>query len=423
MSSLRRSSQAMPWLVIAGVLTAALSFRGPIVSLTPVMRQIEDDLGISSAAAGLLTTLPVLMFAAMTPVAALVIRRSGPEIALLATLGGVLLGTFIRALPGFVPMLIGMTVIGAAITIGNVVAPVIVRRDIPPAHVATVTAAYTATMNLGCLVTSLLTAPLATLVGWPIAVLSWAILTLAGLFVWLAHMRRRSAGRLVPKAQGSVSEEERENLAIAEGMTGPIPAVMPDRRVWRMPIVWLLMVAFAFQSAAYYGLTTWLPAIAGDLLQLDATAAGALASLFQGFAIVGAIMVPFLVRWGGTTLVCVIVCIAWIGGAAGLVFAPEYMALWLTAGALAQACAYVVIFSTLVETSRSDQEAASMSAFVQGVGYVISAVGGATLLGALHDATGAWDVPLGYVLLLILIHCGALVAAMVLVRRSRSSQS
>ena len=65
----------MPWLVITGVLVAALSLRGPIVAPTPVLPAIERDLDVGVAAAGLLTTAPVLMFALLTPVAAVVIRR------------------------------------------------------------------------------------------------------------------------------------------------------------------------------------------------------------------------------------------------------------------------------------------------------------------------------------------------------------
>ena len=56
-----------------------------------------------------------------------------------------------RALPGFGWMLAGMIVIGASITIGNVVIPVIIRRDVPSARVALVTAAYAATLNVGSL--------------------------------------------------------------------------------------------------------------------------------------------------------------------------------------------------------------------------------------------------------------------------------
>ena len=149
-----RAARSIPWFVIVGLLVAALSMRGPIVAPTPVLRDIAEDFGIGSATAGLLTTAPVLMFALLTPLAALVIRRAGAEIALMLALSGVLLGTLIRAIPGFGWMLAGMFVIGAAVRIGNVVIPVIIRRDVPSAHVAVVTAAYVATLNVGSLITS-----------------------------------------------------------------------------------------------------------------------------------------------------------------------------------------------------------------------------------------------------------------------------
>ena len=180
-------------LVIAGILIAALSLRGPIVSPTPVLRQIESDLGIGAATAGLLTTAPVLMFALLTPVAALVIRRAGAELALMITLTGVLLGTFLRAVPGFGWMLAGMIVIGASITVGNVVIPVIIRRDVAPERVALVTAAYVAMLNAGSLLTSLLTVPIASVIGWNLALVAWSVITIAGMLLWVLHLRRAAS--------------------------------------------------------------------------------------------------------------------------------------------------------------------------------------------------------------------------------------
>ena len=64
-------------MVVAGVLVAAVSMRGPIVAPTPVLGDIANDLVLTASAAGLITTVPVLMFAILTPLAALVVRRAG----------------------------------------------------------------------------------------------------------------------------------------------------------------------------------------------------------------------------------------------------------------------------------------------------------------------------------------------------------
>ncbi|WP_301114559.1 CynX/NimT family MFS transporter, partial [Microbacterium sp.] len=250
MSRPSASRTAFPWLVVVGVLVAALSLRGPIVAPTPVLRDIEHDLGIGASTAGLLTTAPVLMFALLTPLAALVIRRAGAEIALLITLIGVLLGTAIRALPGFPSMLAGMIVIGAAITIGNVVIPVVVRRDVPPERVGMVTASYAATLNVGSLITSLLTAPLAEAIGWNLALVAWSVLTIAGVLVWGAHLRRE---RRRPAVVAAGRTPTRSPDIDPETITGPLPVVAPSSSsVFRRPAAWLLLAAFALQVTIYY---------------------------------------------------------------------------------------------------------------------------------------------------------------------------
>ncbi|WP_345750581.1 MFS transporter [Microbacterium rhizophilus] len=400
--------RAFPWLVIAGVLVAALSLRGPILSVTPVLRDIARDYALDGATASLLTTFPVLMFAVLTPVAALIIRRAGPELALMACLIAVAAGTLIRALPGFGWMLVGMLVIGAGITIGNVVIPVIIGRDVPAPRVATVTAAYTAALNAGSLVTTLTTASIAAVTGWPLALLLWIALTAIGILMWALHLwRDRMPGQ--PWDERSLGETPLTTATV------PIVASRP-RAVLRQPVVWLLLAAFACQSAAYYGMSTWLPAILGDLIGADATLAGALASLFQGVAILGPFVVPVLARRLPLAVPAVLIAVCWLGFSGGMLFAPQLFALWVVLGGVAHSGGFVVIFTVMVGVSRSAEETATMSAIVQGGAYVVGAAS-APVLGALHDATGAWDLPQTVIVALTAGFAACLLTAVARVRR------
>ena len=414
MSSRLRSP--FPWLVIAGVLVAALSMRNPIVAPTPVLRDISTDYGLDAGTAGLITTAPVLMFSLMTPIAALIIRRSGAEIALMVTLVGVLVGSFLRALPGFGWMLAGMVVIGAAITIGNVVAPVIIRRDVPPERVGLVTAAYTAMLNVGSLITSLATAPLASQIGWTGALLVWTGITVAGVAVWATHMRRERRRHGRAETERAMTETHDE-VAV---LTGPTPVISTSRTSGRVfqPITFVLMVAFGMQSAAYYALTTWLPTIASDELGLDATAAGGLASVFQGLAIAGAFLVPLLGRVAPPIVTTLVVAGTWVTATTGLAIAPHLLLVWVCVGAVAQAGGFVVIFATLATVARSDAQAAGMSAAIQGGGYVLSAAG-APIIGALHDASGGWSLPSWVLSGATITYARFLCIAFVLSRRPR----
>ncbi|GAA1671964.1 CynX/NimT family MFS transporter [Microbacterium lacus] len=425
MTSSRAGSigRGIPWFVITGVLVAALSMRGPIVAPTPVLRDIEGDLGIGSATAGLLTTAPVLMFALLTPLAALIIRRAGAELALMLSLSGVLLGTLVRALPGFGWMLTGMFVIGAAITIGNVVIPVIIRRDVPAARVGVVTAAYVATLNAGSLITSLLTAPLAALIGWPAALVAWAVLTLVGIALWGVQLRRsrREGDRYGERYSGEEPSGERVEDLDPTVLTGPMPVVARadrERSIARRPVTWLLLVSFAIQCAIYYGLSTWLPTLTADELGLNAEAAGALASLFQGAGIAGAFLVPLLARFTRPIVPTVTICVSWLVLTVGMLLSPELTWLWLMIGAIGHAGGFVVIFTTLVTVSRSDAEAAGMSALVQGGGYAVGALG-APVMGALHEVTGDWTATLALLVALAVIYCATLLASVPAARRGR----
>ncbi|WP_243075193.1 CynX/NimT family MFS transporter [Microbacterium sp. SS28] len=420
------SGRSIPWIVVTGVLVAALSLRGPIVAPTPVLGEIEQDLGIGAAAAGLLTTAPVLMFALLTPLAALVIRRAGAELALLLSLSGVLLGTFVRALPGFGWMLAGMVVIGASVTIGNVVIPVIIRRDVPPARVGFVTAAYAATLNVGSLLTSLLTAPIASVIGWQLALLVWSGITVAGIALWGVHVRRsrragdewgdRYSGRSAPAEPGA-----RLDLDPAT-VTGPLPVVGARSAgaggsILTRPVTWLLVASFAGQTTIYYALSTWLPTIAADELGTDATTSGALASLYQGVGIFGALLIPVLTRFTPRIVPATVICVSWLVLTTGLLVAPELLWLWVSIGALGHSGGFVVIFTALVAVARSDAEAAGMSALVQGGGYAVGALG-APFLGALHQLTGDWTLGLAVMLGLSVVYCVVLLAALAASRRA-----
>ncbi|WP_404435401.1 MFS transporter [Microbacterium aerolatum] len=412
--------RTIPWLVLIGILVAALSLRAPIIALTPVLPEIIEDLGISSASAGLLTTAPVVMFAVMTPLAALVIRRAGAEIALLLSLAGVMIGTLVRALPGFGSMLAGMVVIGAAITIGNVVIPVIIRRDLPPERTAIATAAYTATLNAGSLFAALATVPIAEATGWPLALLLWGSFGVIGISLWLVHIVRSRAWSSADRTSGEAATSRSGATAETATLTGPTPVIVDNRvaAIIRRPIVWLLAAAFATQSTVYYAMSTWFPTILLDTTDLDAVGAGALSSVFQGVAIVGAMIAPLLLRFVGAVYSALLLGVFYAVMVIGMLIAPEFAGLWASFGAITHSGGFVLIFTALVRVSRSDAEAATTSAVVQGGGYLFAALG-APVMGALREASGGWQVPLLAITVVVLAYTIALMSAMVVAFRRR----
>ncbi|GAA1639032.1 MFS transporter [Georgenia ruanii] len=390
-----RARAALPWAVVVGIVLVALSLRGPIVAPPVVIRDIQAELGLSATAVGLLTGLPVLCFALATPLATRVIRRAGPEIAVVVCLLGVLAGTIVRSAGGTAVLFLGTVIIGAAIAIGNVVVPVIIRRDVPWQRASLVTGVYTASLNVGSMITSLGTAPLAAVVGWRWALATWGLLAVAGAAFWavLAHRRDRT-----PLVRAARSAEE--------------PAV--GGRVGR--IGWLLMIAFCGQSFSYYAVTAWLPTLLADTRGLGAESSGVIASLFQIAAVVGAFAVPALAARTPAWVPVAVIGALWCSLPVGLLLAPQAYTTWSIIGGIAQGGGFTAIFSIIARVTRSNHEAAAVSARVQTGGYV-AATFGPSLAGALHAATGAWVAPLLLVLVATLTFTGGGIVAAVQARR------
>lgn len=385
-ASARVRGGAFPWLLLAGIALVAMNLRGPLVAIAPVIGDIEEDLGLSSTAAGLLTSLPVLCFALGTPIAAWTIRLTGAERAVAVALVGTLAGTIIRSGGTTEAAFAGTIVIGLAIAIGNVVLPVVIRRDVPPDRAQLVTGVYAAMMNIGSLMTALLTAPLAEAIGWQLALLSWSVFIVAALVVWGIHLRRTT----IENAEARAAE-------VLE-VTGSIAAIDAEsaakaRSAWRNPMTWLLAAAFAAQSFSFYGLSAWLPSLVADEFGFSLVEAGAVASLFQLSAIAGALGAPLLSKARPVWLQPALVGALWITLPLGLLVAPDAYAVWIVLGGIAQGAGFVVIISTVVRITRDDREATQMSALVQAGGYVLAA-SGPPLLAALHESSGGWQQPM-----------------------------
>ena len=359
------------WLLMLAIGLIALNMRGPLVAVAPVIAQLEDDLGFTPVELGFLTGIPVLCFALAAPLASLAGRKLGPEFAITLTLLGVLFGVVVRSAGGGALVMLGTVILGVAITIGNIVVPLIIRRDFTPARQGAAMGTYTAALNIGSFLTSMVSAPLAELLGWRPAIAASGLFAVAAGAVWVIAVGRRA---FIPAA---------------------VPATDP-RRSGKLTSRWItaaLTVGFAGQAFSYYGVTAWLPSLLADELGMAPAAAGAGSSLFQILAIVGGLGVPLAARFASTTAVGLTLGLLWLTVPVGLLLAPELWWLWCSFGGVAQGGGITLIFLAIIRLARDQASAARMSAVVQGTGYSFGAVA-PTLLGYVHGVTGAWTGPL-----------------------------
>jgi MFS transporter, CP family, cyanate transporter len=360
--------------LLLGVLVLlGFQLRGPLVAIAPVAREAERDWGITAPALGLLTSLPLLCFGLTTPIALLLLRRFGVEAALLLGLVGVVVATVLRSFDGYAVALVASVLLGAAITVGNVLVPTLIRRDVPDRGRGPATGLYTVSLNVATMLAALATVPLSVLIGWRAAIAAWAVVGALTVVVWLLVLRPRVA----PSAPRAGREERPPFL--------------------RSALPWVLTITFSAQAFSYYGLTTWLPTLLAEERGFDAATAGSASSIFQVAGAVGAMGVPLLALrlrpWQTLGLIGVL----WVSLPAGLLLAPEQFALLSVLGGIAQGGGFAAIFTIIARVGRDAREATALSAFVQTGGYLAAAVA-PPLLGALRQATGAWTLPVVAVL-------------------------
>jgi CP family cyanate transporter-like MFS transporter len=376
-----RRSPFREWPFLVAVASVGLMLRGPVVAVAPIAGTISLDLGLSAAQIGLLTGLPVLCFALLTPFASFLASRTGPRAAVVIAIAGTGLGTIVRSAGGVQAVFVGTILMGAFITVGNVVLPVVIRQR-TTSRVGVATGTYAAALNMGSMLTSLATAPLASAFGWQTALLFWLVFVLLAGVAWLLVVRKPAA----PPAH-RISER-------------PDAAVPPPRSV--RVASFLLAIAFAGQSFAYFSITAWLPTLLAEEVGFGPAAAGAGASVFQLVGVAGAIAAPAIMALIGRGKTIVVIAALWFVFLVGMIVAPHAWLVWTVVGGLAQSTGISAILTLIVTTSLDERTSRRASALVQGLGYGLGSFG-PTLVGGLRDATGGWSVPLMAVMASIVV--------------------
>ncbi len=364
-------------LVAAAMLGVALvvlagCLRAGVVSIGVLLPDLRTELGLGPATVGLLTTLPVLCFAVVGVGAGAVILRIGVHRATVLLLAAIAIGLALRAVStsttGF---LAATTVAMAGAALGNVVLPPLAKKHFPH-RVSLVSALYGAALMGGASVAAALTAPIAhAFDSWRVALGAWALLPMLGLVLWLP----------------TVVGDRPASAPVAHASRLPLRAVASTRLGWTMAI------CFGAQSTqAYVQFGYW-----GDILAAEgvgAAHAGALLAVLTGVGIPATLLLPALIRAtsGRVTLPIGLAALT-IAGWTGLLVAPHVLHGWAWALLLGVGgSSFTWCLAMIGLRSRTGDGSAQLSAFTQGVGYGVAALGtfGA---GILREATGGWTVP------------------------------
>lgn len=384
-------NQPKAWVMILGIVFIATNLRAPLTSVGPLVGHIRDQLQLSNALAGMITTLPLLAFAFISPFVPKLGRKFGIEFMILFAIIFLTFGILVRSISGTANLYIGTAMLGLAISVCNVLLPSLIKREFPE-KIGVMTGVYSISMNLFGAIASGISIPIMmkTDYGWQGALGIWGILSFLSIFFWLPQMKKQ------------------HHLKAADTYTKPTQA---KANLWRSPLAWQVTLFMGLQSLVFYVLIAWLPEI---LMQqgISSDQSGWLLSMMQLALLPFTFIIPIVAgRMSDQRLLVSITSILLITGILGLLYGgSSLIILWIILIGIGGGCAFglaMMFFGLRTETAH---QAAKLSGMAQSVGYLLAAIG-PMLFGYLHDVTNSWDSPLlllvGAALLLFVCGQGA----------------
>ncbi|MDR9415104.1 MAG: MFS transporter [Gracilimonas sp.] len=357
------------YILILGIVFIALSMRSPISSVGPLTEFIQNALGLSYSMIGLITTLPLICFAALSGFTLYFTQRFGLESTLGAALIILTVGILGRSFANIPALYIGTLFLGIGIAVMNVLMPSIVKRDFSERS-GFMTSLYSGVMGIGATLGAGVSVPIAHATNWKFALGCWAIFAVFGLIFWIPQLRNQTK----PK--------------------NPIHIFTAVKKLGSSPIAWQIALFMGLQSLIFYAVLAWLPEILIDR-GMTPTKAGFILSISQGTGILGSLIVPVIAgRFNDQRKVVLVASAMEIMGIAGILITDTFLvSTWAGILGIGLGGNFSLALLFMVLRSDSAELTTGLSGMAQSVGYFIAAFG-PVLFGFIHDLTSSWSIPL-----------------------------
>ena len=352
---------------VLGIVLIGTVLRSPFTALPTILGDIAQGLGVEVSSLGILTSLPLLMFALFSAFASRLAQKIGLEHLFTYCLLLLTVGSVIRIFN--LPLLyLGTLIVGASIAIFNVLLPSMIQAN-QPQKISLLTTLYVTAMGVSTAIASYLSVPITQASSWKGLILVLSFLCLVTLLVWLPNHRHNH------HLESQKEKQVKENILKSKD-------------------VWAIIIFGGLQSLLFYTSMTWLPtiAISAGLSNKDAAL---LASIFSLISIPFSMTVPSLTTHlsdGHRRIMLAIISIAGMTGIAMLLYPTNNFLYWLVVHLLiGTACSalfpYLMVCFSL-KTS-SPEKTAQLSGLAQTGGYILAAFGPA-LFGYSFEFFQSW---------------------------------
>lgn len=341
--------------------------RAPFTAIPTILTDIAQGFGVAVSDLGVLTSIPLLMFALFSSSAPHLARKLGVEKLMAVVLLTMTVGSVIRIfnLPS---LYLGTVLIGGTTAMINVLLPSIVARYYPQ-KIGFYTTVYVTIMGFSATLASLVAVPIVTATSWQTFLLILSFFIFLAFLLWLPNLTL-------------VSEEE------------PVQKDVHTLSLWKNKGAQVFLLFGGLQSLLFYTEITWLPTIS-QTVGLTKEEAGFLIGIYSFISLPISMIIPGILsrlnRFQRAHLMTVLSSLTLIGLVL-MVIAPAHFGLWLLIHLLLGVSTGALFPHMMLNfslKSSSSQATAQLSGMVQTGGYVIAATG-PVLLGYSYPVFSSW---------------------------------
>lgn len=370
---------------------SGVNLRPAIISVSPLIRHIQESMGLSAGTAGTLMGLPVLLLGLSAPFAPVLLRWLPTYRVISMAMLLMAFGIFIRsisvvALPLNWLLWVGTLSTGVGIGLANTLVPGIIK-DLPERIRNLTTAALSFGICLGGAIAAIASPPLRIVFWnqWALALALWAVPALICAFAWWF---------MQPADKPDASTNKNIKIGI-------------DGSLWRNAIAIALCAHMSMQSLLSHSVSSWLPTILIERGLSDASSGAVLstvmlAQLVTSFA--GVMLASITNDQRVPVIFMYLLALAGFGGVFYLDHNWSYLYAILLG--LGQGGTFSIGLLMIIKRVETPYAAVQLMALTQFVGYMVASAG-PSLLGFIHDYYASWNFMPSIFLIITLIGMAA----------------
>ena len=358
------ASRPAVWLMVS-VILLALNLRPSMAAVGPLLSAIRGDVALSFSLASLLTMLPVMAMGLAMFLGMRISQRLGEYRTVVMSLLIIGLASASRLfLDSAVELILSAVLAGIGIALIQVLMPALIKSRFS-ANVSLFMGLYVTSIMGGAAIAASF-APLVVLQtgSWRMGLAIWAALALLALLLWYAQRSTLSAP----------------------------PQTSPRKEsFFGNPRAWLLAIFFGLGTASYTCVLAWLAPYYVEKGWSEQSA-GLLLGFLTAMEVLSGLVTPAIAnRSRDKRLVLVVLLTLIMAGFCGLILSPQHLSLlWPCLLGLGIGGLFPMSLIVSLDHLENPQRAGALTAFVQGVGYLIAGLS-PLIAGMIRDQSGSFE--------------------------------